>query len=35
MAPYVAAKSGLEGLSGVLRVELAPAGIHVAVIEPG
>jgi NAD(P)-dependent dehydrogenase (short-subunit alcohol dehydrogenase family) len=35
MAPYVAAKSGLEGLSGVMRVELAPAGIHVAVIEPG
>jgi NAD(P)-dependent dehydrogenase (short-subunit alcohol dehydrogenase family) len=35
MAPYVAAKSGLEGLSGVLRVELAPVGIDVAIIEPG
>jgi NAD(P)-dependent dehydrogenase (short-subunit alcohol dehydrogenase family) len=35
MAPYVAAKSGLEGLSAVLRVELAPVGIDVAIIEPG
>jgi NAD(P)-dependent dehydrogenase (short-subunit alcohol dehydrogenase family) len=35
MAPYVAAKSGLEGISGVLRHELRHAGIDVAVIEPG
>jgi NAD(P)-dependent dehydrogenase (short-subunit alcohol dehydrogenase family) len=35
MAPYVAAKSGLEGLSGVLRTELAPEGIQVSIIEPG
>jgi NAD(P)-dependent dehydrogenase (short-subunit alcohol dehydrogenase family) len=35
MAPYVAAKHGLEGLSDVLRLELAPFGVHVAVIEPG
>jgi NAD(P)-dependent dehydrogenase (short-subunit alcohol dehydrogenase family) len=35
MAPYVAAKHGLEGLSDVLRLELAPLGVHVAVIEPG
>jgi NAD(P)-dependent dehydrogenase (short-subunit alcohol dehydrogenase family) len=35
MAPYVAAKHGLEGLSDVLRLELSPLGIHVAVIEPG
>jgi NAD(P)-dependent dehydrogenase (short-subunit alcohol dehydrogenase family) len=35
MAPYVAAKHGLEGLSDVLRLELRPSGVHVAVIEPG
>jgi NAD(P)-dependent dehydrogenase (short-subunit alcohol dehydrogenase family) len=35
MAPYVAAKHGLEGLSDVLRLEFGPLGIHVAVIEPG
>jgi NAD(P)-dependent dehydrogenase (short-subunit alcohol dehydrogenase family) len=35
MAPYVAAKHGLEGLSDVLRLELGPLGVHVAVIEPG
>ena len=35
MAPYVAAKHGLEGLSDVLRLEFAPLGVHVAVIEPG
>jgi NAD(P)-dependent dehydrogenase (short-subunit alcohol dehydrogenase family) len=35
MASYVAAKHGLEGLSDVLRLELAPLGVHVAVIEPG
>ena len=35
MAPYVAAKHGLEGLSDVLRLELGQLGVHVAVIEPG
>jgi NAD(P)-dependent dehydrogenase (short-subunit alcohol dehydrogenase family) len=35
MAPYVAAKHGLEGLSDVLRLELGPLGVRVAVIEPG
>ena len=35
MAPYVAAKHGLEGLSDVLRLELGPMGVQVAVIEPG
>jgi NAD(P)-dependent dehydrogenase (short-subunit alcohol dehydrogenase family) len=35
MAPYVAAKHGLEGLSDVLRLELGPLGVHVSVIEPG
>ena len=35
MAPYVAAKHGLEGLSDVLRLELGPLGVQVAVIEPG
>jgi NAD(P)-dependent dehydrogenase (short-subunit alcohol dehydrogenase family) len=35
MAPYVAAKHGLEGLSDVLRIELRRLGIHVAIVEPG
>lgn len=35
MAPYVSAKHGLEGLSDVMRLELRPLGIQVAVIEPG
>jgi len=35
MASYVAAKHGLEGLSDVLRLELGPLGVRVAVIEPG
>jgi NAD(P)-dependent dehydrogenase (short-subunit alcohol dehydrogenase family) len=35
MAPYVAAKHGLEGLSDVLRLELGPLGVQVAIIEPG
>jgi NAD(P)-dependent dehydrogenase (short-subunit alcohol dehydrogenase family) len=35
MAPYVAAKHGLEGLSDVLRLELGRLGIRVAIIEPG
>jgi NAD(P)-dependent dehydrogenase (short-subunit alcohol dehydrogenase family) len=35
MAPYVAAKHGLEGLSDVMRLEFRHLGIQVAVIEPG
>ena len=35
MAPYVAAKHGLEGLSDVLRLEFSELGVQVAVIEPG
>jgi len=35
MAPYVAAKYGMEGLSDTLRLELGWSGMHVAVIEPG
>lgn len=35
MAPYVAAKHGLEGLSDVLRLEFRRLGVHVSVIEPG
>ena len=35
MAPYVAAKHGLEGLSDVMRLEFRHMGIHVSVIEPG
>ncbi|WP_210529116.1 SDR family NAD(P)-dependent oxidoreductase [Rubellimicrobium arenae] len=32
---YSATKFALEGLSEVLRLEMAPAGIHVSLIEPG
>lgn len=32
---YVAAKFALEGLADTLRMELAPAGIRVSLIEPG
>lgn len=35
MAPYVAAKHGLEGLSDVMRLELGQLGVGVSVIEPG
>lgn len=35
MAPYAAAKHGLEGLSDVMRLELGQLGIRVAVVEPG
>lgn len=33
--PYVSSKFALEGYCDVLRMELAPAGIHVCLIEPG
>ena len=35
MAPYVAAKHGLEGLSDVLRIEFGQLRVGVSVIEPG
>ncbi|HVM90311.1 MAG TPA: SDR family NAD(P)-dependent oxidoreductase [Verrucomicrobiae bacterium] len=35
LGPYVMTKFSLEAMSDVLRVELAPLGIKVAIIEPG
>ena len=35
IGPYTASKHAVEGLTDSLRLELAPEGIHVAVIEPG
>jgi NAD(P)-dependent dehydrogenase (short-subunit alcohol dehydrogenase family) len=35
MAPYVAAKHGLEGLSDVMRLEFRQLGVQVSIIEPG
>jgi NAD(P)-dependent dehydrogenase (short-subunit alcohol dehydrogenase family) len=35
LGPYSASKHAVEALTDVLRLELAPEGIHVAVIEPG
>ena len=35
IGPYTASKHAVEGLADSLRLELAPEGIHVAVIEPG
>ena len=35
LGPYVMTKFALEAMSDVLRVELAPFGIKVAIIEPG
>jgi NAD(P)-dependent dehydrogenase (short-subunit alcohol dehydrogenase family) len=35
IAPYVAAKHGLEGLSDAMRLEFRHLGIQVAIIEPG
>ena len=35
MGPYSASKYSVEALTDALRLELAPEGIHVAVVEPG
>lgn len=35
IGPYTASKHAVEGLTDCLRLELAPDGIHVAVVEPG
>jgi len=35
IGPYCASKFALEALADALRMELAPSGIHVSVIEPG
>jgi NAD(P)-dependent dehydrogenase (short-subunit alcohol dehydrogenase family) len=35
LSPYNAAKAGIAGMTGSLRQELAPVGVHVALIEPG
>jgi len=35
MAPYAAAKHGLEGLSDVMRLEFGRLGVQVSIIEPG
>ena len=35
VGPYCASKHAVEALSDALRLELAPWGIHVSVIEPG
>ncbi len=35
IGPYCASKFAIEGLSDALRMELAPWGIHVSIIEPG
>ena len=35
LGPYNAAKAGIDGFANALRPELAPFGVHVALVEPG
>jgi NAD(P)-dependent dehydrogenase (short-subunit alcohol dehydrogenase family) len=35
LGPYAASKHALEAFADALRVELAPWGIHVSIVEPG
>jgi NAD(P)-dependent dehydrogenase (short-subunit alcohol dehydrogenase family) len=35
MSPYNAAKAGIAAMTDALRPELAPLGVHVALVEPG
>jgi NAD(P)-dependent dehydrogenase (short-subunit alcohol dehydrogenase family) len=35
IGPYAASKFALEALTDVMRLELRPWGIHVAIVEPG
>jgi NAD(P)-dependent dehydrogenase (short-subunit alcohol dehydrogenase family) len=35
MAPYVSSKFAMEGWTDALRIELAPDGIQVSIVEPG
>src|SRR4029077_3559360 len=35
LGPYAISKFGLEAMADALRVELAPDGIHVAIVRPG
>ena len=35
LGPYAISKFGLEALADALRVELAPDGIHVSIVDPG
>jgi NAD(P)-dependent dehydrogenase (short-subunit alcohol dehydrogenase family) len=35
LGPYAASKHALEAIADALRVELAPWGMHVAIVEPG
>jgi NAD(P)-dependent dehydrogenase (short-subunit alcohol dehydrogenase family) len=35
LAPYAASKHAIEAIGDSLRIELAPWGMHVAIVEPG